>query len=411
MFRSFDHRARFQEIRITASESGTPARLNVGARLPTFLTQTHSASAAFGESGVVVVGVGSVGRRIALHLARLGLAVLWLIDGGRYDAAANLVTQEIQAADLGQSKVVNTGRACKAISSGTRVFVHEGVVQELDPVQLADAACVFVATDNLVAEVEVAQSFRWLGLPVIQASVHGETLVAQVRFVTNQHVEDPCLVCAYGAIEWQLVDRAAAFRCGGVDDRAQTTVGPQPTNSTSFLCALAADLAVMQWTRHRLGLGKAVANTILQYCGFTHHTTQGPLSRKRACRCDHHVMQRGMPPRPLSDCTLRQLSVAARPDGPHPAPGTSFTLNNLAFVESAACSCGSKPVGKFLRPHAFIGHCLTCGNGILPEPFFSHRPTAASLLGARLDQRLAELTPQPVRWVVVQQGHRRVLFA
>jgi molybdopterin/thiamine biosynthesis adenylyltransferase len=415
MFQNFDHRAMFREVTAEKPTFTAPA-LNTRARLPDFLGQERSASATFAESSAVVVGVGSVGRRIALHLARLGFASLWMIDGGRFDMAANLVTQEIQPADLGRSKSVSTGEACKAISPSTRVFIHDGSIQQLDPVQMVDADCVFLATDNLAAEVDVAQSFRWLGVPVIQGSVHGETLVAQVRFVNNADDTAPCLVCAYGPTEWQLVDRSTTFRCGGQDEEVQTTVEPHPTNSTSFLCALAADLAVMQWTRHALGLGHPVANTILQYCGYTHQTTQGALSQNRSCRGDHCVLQRQLPPRPLPDCTLRQLSAAVEPGaskGPsrsHVAAEPSFTLGDLAFVESAACGCGSKSVGRFLRTRTPMERCPTCGDSMQPEPFFSHRPAAASLLGVRLDRPRGELTAQPVRWVVVQHLDRTVLF-
>ena len=51
---------------------------------------------------------------------------------------------------------------------------------------MAEADVVFLATDNLAVEVDASHQFRLLGIPIVQASVHGETLVAQVRFLENR---------------------------------------------------------------------------------------------------------------------------------------------------------------------------------------------------------------------------------
>ncbi|MFV2067593.1 MAG: ThiF family adenylyltransferase, partial [Pirellulales bacterium] len=122
MFRLFNSHARFREMVLAAAVLHSTARLDVDQRFPRLIGLRESAGALFARRRVVVVGVGSVGRRIALHLARLGIEVLWLVDPDRYDDRVNLLVQEILATDLGHTKAGSTGKACKEISPATRVF-------------------------------------------------------------------------------------------------------------------------------------------------------------------------------------------------------------------------------------------------------------------------------------------------
>ena len=174
MFRAFESRAQFREILLTPGVLPYTARLDVDQRFPQLIGLRESAGASFARRRAVVVGVGSVGRPIALHLARLGIEVLWLVDPGRYDDRANLLTQAILATDLGQSKAGSTGEACKNISPATRVFVYEGKFQDLDPATMAEADVAFLSTDNLAGEVDASYLFRLLGIHIVQASVHGQ---------------------------------------------------------------------------------------------------------------------------------------------------------------------------------------------------------------------------------------------
>ena len=207
MFPPYDPFAHFHEIRLPAAEVSAAAMAELQERFPQLIGFEASAADVFAARSAVVVGLGSVGRRIALHIARLGVKQLWLVDPGRYDDGANLLTHEILASDLGDVKSTNVGRACKGIHSHTRVLAYEGHLQDLDPVTMADADIVFLASDNLAAEVDVSTRFRSLSVPVIQASVHGETLVAQVRFVANRASDGPCLICAFGPEEYRHLNQ------------------------------------------------------------------------------------------------------------------------------------------------------------------------------------------------------------
>ncbi len=415
MYQNFKPTARFREIVLATALAQCAHGLDVEQRFPQLIGTERSAAKVFAGCKAVVVGVGSVGRRVALHLARLGIEVIWLVDPGRYDETANLVTQEITAADLNTAKATSTGEACKAISPDTRVLVYDGKVQDLNPVATADADVVFLATDNLAVEADVSSRFRALGIPLVQAAVHGETLVAQVRFVANATADGPCLLCGFGEDEWRHMNQSSVFSCSGANDGDGTSdiandangatehVQIMPTMSTSFLCSLAADLALMQWARYVLTLGRPVADTLLQYCGFTHQTTQAELASNKNCRCDHSVLQRIEAPRPLVECSPSELAGTAGHDGGSLA-GVSFTLDALSYVESAVCRCDSHQVDLFMTMGESLPSCGACGEAIVPQPFFTHRATPGHLLNARRDRPLRALGAEQATWAVVRRG-------
>ena len=53
---------------------------------------------------ITVIGVGAIGRQVALHLAAIGVTQLQLVDFDRVDAS-NITTQGFDATDVGRSKV------------------------------------------------------------------------------------------------------------------------------------------------------------------------------------------------------------------------------------------------------------------------------------------------------------------
>ena len=416
MFQSYKSAACLREIgngggTLTGDGTGTANPIPVATRFPQLIGSSVSAAALFATLQAIVVGTGAVGRRIAIHLARIGIGTLGVIDPGRYDERANLVTQEIFTADLGRAKSERTGEVCKQVSPATRVLMYEGRFQDLDPVSLAEADVVFLATDNLAAEVEASYQFRLLGIPLVQASVHGETLVAQVRFLANQRADSPCLVCGYGPSEYEHLNKSSWFRCSG----SHSTAGPVeqtqvvPTTSTSYLCALAADLALVQWTRHTLGLGEPVADTLLQYCGFTHRMTQTELVRRDQCRGGHMILDHRTLPGPLAECKWSSLAGLAGFNGrTHQA--SSLTLDNLSYVTSARCRCQTHPVERFLPGGQNLGTCPICREHITPQPFYTSRPTPGSELHAQRHRRLKELGGAAATWAVVNGNERGVLF-
>src|SRR5262245_4950157 len=73
---------------------------------------------------VTVVGVGAIGRQVALQLASLGVRSLRLIDFDRVELT-NITTQGYLQTDLGLTKVMATARAINQIDSTVRLELIE----------------------------------------------------------------------------------------------------------------------------------------------------------------------------------------------------------------------------------------------------------------------------------------------
>jgi molybdopterin/thiamine biosynthesis adenylyltransferase len=401
--------AGWREIESGAAGPISPApHPSRAARLPRFLSGQADPGDLLDRLGVTLVGAGAVGRNIAFSLARLMIGRLRIVDSGRFKAES-LLTQAILPADIGQPKAGNAAAACKAISPRSRVLAFDGPVEALETTALADTDLVLLATDNLLAELEVGQRCLHLKKPLVQAAVHGETLTAQVRFFGNAVADSPCPACGFNTAEWDHLNNETTFSCEGVTgSRPVARSRPAPTMSVSFLCSLAADLALMQVLRFVAGLGGPVENTLLEYCGYTHRTAISPLGRRPDCPADHVAWEPGRLPAPLAECSLAELTRRAGFEGDAQA---SFLVDEMRFVQSATCSAGHQvSVDRFLPAVGDIGRCTRCDRSLCAQPFYSHRPVTASRLGERRGRPLGEICGVTPRWVVVRNGERGVLF-
>jgi molybdopterin/thiamine biosynthesis adenylyltransferase len=359
---------------------------------------------------VLLIGCGSLGSMAALHFARLQFHSLFLADGRSFKPASSLTHAWLPPEARNKPKASFTAQLCRKISPETNVYAFDGEAQSLPSTAFADVDYVFLATDNLKAETDVdEQCVRW-GVPLIQAAVHGETLTAQVRFFTHAHAESPDLRCGFSAAEEKALDDELVFTCQGAPDgKSRGRAVAVPTMSTSFLCSIAAELGVMQLFRHALGLGKPVADTVLEYCGYTHRTVISPLTRNPNCLCDHEAWRQLPSPRPsLADCTLAELVAAA---GRRDHQATTITVDDdLHFIESAVCRGGHRaPVGRFGLLGQSVGACATCGASMQPDNYFAHRTAAMPTLGAALHEPLHALGATP-SWVMVRRDQEPFVF-
>lgn len=361
---------------------------------------------------VVILGTGSVGAGIALHLARLGIGELRLVDRGSFKKLS-LQTQPILPGAVGKPKASAVGRDCKLISPGTRVLAFDGDLEALPLAALADVQLAFIATDNLRAEVVAGDRFSKLGVPLVQASVHGGTLVAQVRFFSNAEASGPCPSCGFGPAEKALLQEESTFSCEGSTSLPQ--VRSAPTMSVSPLCSLAADLAVLQALKHLFGLGSPPADSVLEFCAHTGKTTISPLRRNPECPCEHVRFERWPLPGQLAACTPCQLVEACGLPGRGIGAGVSLAVDGLVFVESGACGCSaSVPLERFAAPSAGpLGRCPKCGSDVSPAPFFTRPSLGGPLLAAQGDRPLGSLgVPASAAAAIVRlRDARAVLLA
>src|SRR6185436_12520944 len=99
-------------------ESKTPPQFDAAAiedRLPAFDGGPADARAKLAAAVVAVIGLGSVGRVAAEHLARVGVGTLQLIDRAALKPQSLLTHAGTRPGDLGQPKAENAGTLCKSI--------------------------------------------------------------------------------------------------------------------------------------------------------------------------------------------------------------------------------------------------------------------------------------------------------
>ena len=108
---------------------------------------------ALDQLSVSVIGVGAIGRQVALQLAALGTPRLILID---FDVVelTNVTTQGYLHPDVGTPKVVDTARAIERIDPRIRV---QSVEDRFRP-QLAVADAVFCCVDSITARATIWRS-------------------------------------------------------------------------------------------------------------------------------------------------------------------------------------------------------------------------------------------------------------
>jgi molybdopterin/thiamine biosynthesis adenylyltransferase len=329
----------------------------------------------------------------------------------------SVLTHPCHPNHLGRSKAIVAAERAKAVSPGTRVFAFHGPFDALPANFLAGVHYLLLASDNLSCEASVAQYALHLGISVIQASVYGPTLTAQVRsFASAGAGAGACICCGYGRKEWEELDRGTVFSCSGSGTASGSAFGAAaepsraPTASLSYLCALAANLALMELTRRVLGIGDPGESRLVEYNGFTHRTTQTKLTRRDDCPLDHQQLRREPRAGDLGQSTPRALLREADYLEADPRRVT-LAVEGRHFAILAVCGCDAHPpLGRFLAFGAPAGACDACGEERSPHPLHTHSAVPVAMLAGQLDRTLAQLgAPKPAS-VRVRGESGAVLF-
>jgi molybdopterin/thiamine biosynthesis adenylyltransferase len=365
------------------------------ARFPALIDVPADAAERLGALHLGVIGCGSIGDDVIDALLRMGVARLLVVDPGRIKRES-LLTHRADPADVGRYKVDVVAQRAAALVPATRVVARACRFEELSDAELAGLDALVLAGDNVALELALGQRCARLGLPLLQASVHGATLTAQVRALCNADpARGACLVCGFGAWEFAELERGTVFSCaGGPVERAT-----RPTRSLRHLCALAANLAVDELVRRVLRLVDARdpgADQVLEYSGYTQRLVAAPLARNPACPCEHLTWRQARAARPLAQCSLRELLLEQ--------PGAcSLEVEGLRFVRATLCDCDAHPLlGRFLAPGADAGPCAGCGALRVPHPFHMYELVPVAVLREHLSRTLNELGAAAAACVLVR---------
>ena len=181
-----------------------------------------------------VIGVGAIGRQVALQLAAMGIPWLQLVD---YDVVevSNLASQGYQQNDLGKQKVHATADYCRQINHGLEV--HEIDERFRRSMEIGDI--VFVCVDSINGRrliweaVRETVSFFADGrmsaevLRVLTAcDSHSREYYPNTLFTPEQAYVGPCtakttIFCANVAAGMMVAQFAKYLRCMPIDADVQ----------------------------------------------------------------------------------------------------------------------------------------------------------------------------------------------
>ena len=394
----------------------TPAITSQGfrpdSRLPLFMGAEEGFVESIASLYVAIIGTGSIGLNIALHATRLGIRRLLLCDHRSFKAES-LLTHPLSPSAVGKKKASHARRLCHEINPAAEIDVFDSSVQSLPLTALADVDVVVMATDNLAAEVATGQLCQQFSKPLFHCSVHGETLVAHVWFFSNVSSDSPCPACLFGDAEMQQYQAETQFSCEGTQaGAAGPRANAQPTMSPSFLCALSASHGMTLLLRHALRLGAPVADSMVEYCGYTHRTVLSRFHRRADCPCPHTVFSVRQLGRPLGTCSFRVLAESAGFSTATSWANVSFEIDALYWVESAGCQCPApRMVRRFHQKHRpEVGRCRRCRQTLLSQPFFTHDSVPAPMIRALFDTPLSKLGAAKARWAVVRYAGSAVFL-
>ncbi|MDH7503190.1 MAG: ThiF family adenylyltransferase [Verrucomicrobiota bacterium] len=377
------------------------------ARFPKLVGMCADGAAALGGLRVAIVGCGSVGGRVALHLARCGVRGLVLIDPKKY-RPVSLLTHECYPEAIGKNKADVIATLCRRICPDLEIRVYVKPVQDLSLAGLVEADVVVMATDNLPAEVDTGQRCIWLGKPLVHAALHGETLTAVVRFFGNLGGQGPCPACLFGLREWRDHDaNVRQYSCDGTaHDPSLEGAGVVPTRSLSFLCAMSADLATNQVIRHALRLGRSVCNTAVEYNGYTHRTVVVPMRRNSNCPCEHVQYRVVRSARPIPDLSIRELVETAGAN--HKSHDLLLQIPDMRWVDQMKCKCGAVTVVRHFQPFGDLctQKCQTCKRIVVAGPMDASGAVATVALDSVLDVPIRRLGVRALSHATLRDANR-----
>jgi sulfur carrier protein ThiS adenylyltransferase len=174
------------------------------------------------ETAITVIGIGAIGRQVALQLAAIGAAKLQLVDFDRVETT-NITTQGYRLADLGRNKVDATAAHCTELSEQIAVEV---VADRFRP-KLAIGSAVFCCVDSISAREAIWRSVR----DRCQFWCDGRMLAEVIRVLA---ASDPGSREHYGSTLFA---------------QSEAQAGSCTSQSTIYAAGIAAGLMVHQFTR------------------------------------------------------------------------------------------------------------------------------------------------------------------
>lgn len=309
----------------------------------------------------IVLGVGATGGVASSVLAQSGIGALDLVDPDSY-GATSFMTQPASYEYRGRPKALVQGERAQRINPACRVRALISQAQDLLLRDLRKAHLFLVAGDNVSLLVWAGRMATGLGIPLIQAAVHGETGSAIVRSYDLRGVEGACPMCGMG--ERERNDQTSRFGC---DIATSLPTNTEATRTMPAICQAAGIFAAneaIKWLAERHDL--AMRGEELVCSMFAYKTWRTELPRNPACRLPHNQWQLEDVPAGPNQTTLGCLAGELGMDQFQQSAQVRSEIPWLSFTFCG--SCGRKvSVHRFVRAGSAVGRCR-CGAPLMPVP-------------------------------------------
>lgn len=302
---------------------------------------------------VIVVGAGgNIGSHLAPHLARMPeVGRVTLIDKDFYETS-NLRSQDISLRDVGKSKAAVQARRLKRINPSLEVRLFAEAVERI-PLGAMRGDVILACLDSRIARQSVNQ-FAWrLGLPLIDAGVQADGLLARINFYVPGP-DSACLECAWDERDYSLLEQT--YPC-----QAQEIA---PTNAPSSLGAMAAALQAIECRKILAGdVSFSNHQALIDAAHHRHYVTR--FSRNPRCRFGHRVWRIEKLSFRLEHSTTGDLfKLATNSDSVY------VRLESKPFVKRLTCQCGraKKLLHLYCSLNAAARRCA-CGRTMMAAGF------------------------------------------
>jgi hypothetical protein len=243
-------------------------------------------------------------------------------------------------------------RRCAEIRGEVEVEPRASAVEDL-PLGHLRGAAIASCVDSRAAR-QAINSVAWrLGVPLVDAAVQGENLLARVA-VFQPEIGQPCLECRWGVEDYRQLE--SVYACGAASM-------PVPgSGSPSELGALAAAYQAMALRRVLSGEMDFAGREL--YVNARHHTVlSAHFGCNPSCRFDHQTFRTEEPVGGglSATATVEELTAA------HPAQWLG--VSGHSFVHEAACnSCAQlRSITPQLSRGIDLGPCPRCGGEQSPD--------------------------------------------
>lgn len=303
---------------------------------------------------LAVVGLGNIGSQLVPHLARLPeVTTVILVDKGAYDRT-NIVTQAITAGEVGRLKARVQRFRLARIRPSLRVTAIALPVEQV-PLGRLRADAILACVDNRATRQYLNQTARHLGVPLIDAGVFPDGLLARVSVFLPGAVH-ACLECTWDEADYDAVEQS--YPCqSGIPDAT-------PTGAPAHLGALSAAVQAIECRRQLdlpAGAAEGSYEIVIDAASRRAHLTR--LVRNGTCRVPEHEpwVIRRIARLPETITVAEALAFGTRR---RTAAGASLCLDGVPFVAAMTClGCGRRAsvwrVSRSIARRARL--CRQCG--------------------------------------------------